>query len=248
MRLYLILALLIIVPRHVLSQPAVCDPKLLTSGAKESLSYQLRGERCEGVYTAEVAGESLELVSLLQGKFQFDLQPDVVLEVSAAKAVQGPVYVRAVALPPKTYYRMDSQISSDRAMLWPIKEVLVPTGLNSKDIGIFGWIGPENKKTFVPLKVTQRNISPQTQAGQEQTVFLTVRPSVDVESIYWRWSQVKDQECHFGKWQNLSETPVNAGRRVPIALPGQEGELCVEVKAKAKDIDLWLPLNIRLLM
>jgi hypothetical protein len=225
---------------------ASCDP-VLTPFPGSDLGYASHGNRCEGFYVANVSSESLEVVSVLQGILRFDWKPDVVLQVSAPSFTQGTVNVRAVAIPLKTYYRMDGTVAPRQTMQWPIEDVIFPGQLTAPRLGVYGWVGSEKDKTFVPLRVTQKDglKSKQSQANTH----LILRSTVDVDTVLWRYSTVKRNRCsRFVEWQEQNTAPVNAGWPVTITLPepsGKKGDLCLEIAAKEKDNDEWLKLQIR---
>jgi hypothetical protein len=228
-------------------QAASCDP-VLTPFPGSDLGYASHGNRCEGFYVANVSSESLEVVAVLQGTLRFDWKPDVVLQVSAPNFTQGTVNVRAVAIPLKTYYRMDGTVSPIKTMQWPIEDVVFPGQLTARRLGVYGWVGSENNKMFVPLRVTQKD-SPKSILSQEDT-YIIFRSSVDVDTVLWRYSTVQDNQCaKYVEWQQQDAAPVNAGWPVTITLPqlpGKKGDLCLEIAAKEKDNDEWLKLQTRI--
>ena len=229
------------------ARAASCDP-VLTPFPGSDLGYGSHGNRCEGFYVANVSSESLEVVSVLQGILLFDWKPDVVLQVSAPDFTQGPVNVRAVAIPLKTYYRMDGTVAPQQSMQWPIKDIVFPGQLKAPRLGVYGWVGSENDKTFVPLRVTQKDSS-KSSRSQAKT-YLILRSSVDVDTVLSRYSTVKSNQCaKFAEWQEQNSAPVNAGWPVTITLPefsGKKGDLCLEFAAKEKNNDEWLKLQIRI--
>lgn len=239
-----ILVLALIISRV---QAASCDP-VLTPFPGSDLGYASHGNRCEGFYVANVSSESLEVVSVLQGILLFDWKPDVVLQVSAPNFTQGAVNVRAVAIPLKTYYRMDGTVAPLQSLQWPIEDVVFPGRLTAQRLGVYGWVGSKNDKTFVPLRITQKDSSKSIRS-QENT-YLTLRPSVDVDAVLWRYSTVKNNRCsRFVEWQEHNTAPVHAGWPVTITLPelsGKKGDLCLEIAAKEKNNDEWLKLQIRI--
>jgi hypothetical protein len=228
-------------------QAASCDPVLAPFPGSD-LGYVSHGNRCEGFYVSNVSSESLEVVSVLRGNLYFDRKPDVVLEVSAPDFTQGDVNIRAVAIPLKTYYRMDGRVSPEESMRWPIGDVVIPGRLTAQRLGVFGWVGTESEKTFVPLRVTQKNSA--KSAPAKENTYLIVRSSVDVDTLVWRYSTAKGSRCSkFIEWQELSDAPVNAGWPVTLTLPersAQKGNLCLEIAAKEKDNEEWLSLSLRL--
>src|SRR5258706_10093833 len=92
--------------------------------------YQKRGDRCEGLYVSNVGSHSLTAMSFSLGKIRFDLTPLVKLQVSAP-GQKEPVNIRAVAIPPKTYYRMDyAGLPAGSTMVWPVRDVLLRENLS----------------------------------------------------------------------------------------------------------------------
>ena len=228
-------------------QAASCDPALAPFPASD-LGYTSYGNRCEGFYVANVSSESLEVVSVLQGTLEFEWKPEVVLRVSAPGLTQGTVNVRAIAIPLKTYYRLDGTVSPQQSMRWPIGDVIFPGKLTAQRLGVFGWVGTENDKIFVPVRVIQED-SVQSPLPKENT-YLIVRSSVDVDTVLSRYSTAKGNRCSkFVEWREQNSAPVHAGWPVTITLPklsGEKGDLCLEIAAREKDNDEWLKLSIRI--
>jgi hypothetical protein len=209
---------------------------------KGELGYKQRSNnRKEGFYEKSTGG-SLEVVSLLYGALSFDWSPGVVLEVLPPGDMGRMVKIRARAIPLKTYYQMDSTVSPKEILKWPIKDVLYKAGLKANMIGIFGWFGSENEKTFVPLKIFQKGKPP----TNDNRIFLTVRADVDVEKVICRFSEIvngKNLKSAQG-WKEIGDY-INAGHAITVELPSRNtGELCVEIKAKPGSSGTWLPLKI----
>jgi hypothetical protein len=226
------------------AQSTQCDHRLRPISG--NAGYIWRGDRCEGFYVSPVAAMDLEVVSLLKGKLRFDLQPNVRLEVSApsiAGVTEGPVQVRAVALPLRTYYRMDAVLPPNRPLLWPVDALLLPWRLEANRIGMFGWVGAEADRTFVPLQAMQPGAPP-----PQGPLELVVRSSVDVETVKWRSSVASEPSSSPPRWLDAGATSVPAGRPVTIVLPdGPTAVLRVEVTAKERNSDRWSLLNIRII-
>jgi hypothetical protein len=209
------------------------------------LGYVWRGGRCEGLYTSLVAASSLELVSLLKGKLHFNPQPDLRLEASAPNVsamVRGPIRVRVVALPLKTYYRMDAVLPASHRMTWA-GEVLHELELYAHMIGAFGWVEVGTQKVFVPLQVGQQGASlPQA------AVEMMVRSPVAVETLKWRASVVGQRGATPSPWLDAVTSPVPAGQPVAIALPGgAPAMLHIEVAAKEQNTTKWSRLEIQVI-
>ena len=205
------------------------------------VGYQKRGDRCEGLYVANVGAHSLAATSFSLGKIRYELSSSVRLQVSAPGQTQ-PVNVRAVAIPPKTYYRMDATLPAGASMVWPVRDVLLPANLSDTRIGIFGWKGTENNKTLVPVRVMPQG-APVTAASP----FLTVQASFDVQKVKWRSAPASNNVClAFGPWQDAIERSVTASWPIAINLSKlPAGPHCVEAAAQSGESMSWETLKLR---
>jgi hypothetical protein len=101
-----------------------CQKSLSPDPIAERDGYKERdgGQRCEGIYTSPVAGESVQIVSLSQGRLSYDFGQSAPLLISLAitPANPAPVHVRAVGIPERLYYEMDADTADGRALVWPI--------------------------------------------------------------------------------------------------------------------------------
>jgi hypothetical protein len=113
-----------------------CDGTLRPVGGGDG--YKLRGDRCEGIYTRAVALGEVHLVGALwSSSHSPTIQPGRPLKLMwAAPATGKPVHVRAWALLPRLFYRMDSIRPAGAATYdWP-NEVLARLKLKPADLGI----------------------------------------------------------------------------------------------------------------
>lgn len=236
----LLFTFLISAPVTASAQSDQCDERL--EPLPGIVGYEWRGNRCEGLYSERTHAMPLEIVSLLVGKLRFDLDRDLRLEVSApdvAGVAEGPVRVRATALPLRTYYRMDAVLTADSSMQWPAKDVLYPKRLGASRIGVFGWVDAEPEKIFVPIWVVQK--------GKQQprgSVNVMIRALVDVDTLLWR-SHVKGEDTSEAtEWHAVVTTLLPAGQPVTIPLPdGAMEMLRVEVVAREKISGEWTTLK-----
>lgn len=207
---------------------------------ENALGYKMReaNVRCEGLYVSTVRAISLELVGAMSGA-PFDLDSDVVEIQGPALAdlpadLRRQINVRAVALPLKTYYRMDGLLDSESRLEWPVDQVVKRARLNSTDIALYGWVGTEFKPVFVPIRVStaaSRNRGP-------DAVRLLFRVSSDVESMYWRLTEGGAST----KWEEMVKGSVRSGRTVTVELPdGPSQEVRIDVNVKSPNSDDWSP-------
>jgi hypothetical protein len=222
------------------AQTQQCDSLRPLQGSQSQ--YKDRGNRCEGLYIADIGALNIEFLSLTTGEISYSLAPGEKLLVSVPNAT-GPVHVRAVAKPPKTYYRMDASLAPGTTLEWPVDEVLLPENIGSNRIGIFAFRSDSNQRIFIPVRILPKSIH--QNLSSKVGVTLAVRPSFDADSIKWRWSISSQGICsRFGSWQDATVTKVDAGQSVDVFLRGLKGPLCVEVAAKSQGKEAWSTLKI----
>lgn len=225
----------------------LCDPKI-TAVDNYQIGYRSRGDRCEGFYHSEVGDSSIKIVGLVKGNFGFKLDRKEVVEITSSVVTNSLIHVRAVGIPIKTYYRMDAQITPSQKLVWPIGDVIYPQNLSSRKIGVFGWIGGESNKTYVPI-CAEANMAP---AVSDARIRLFVRTSVDVEVVIWRFSKVVNGDCaKFEKWNDTDshKSLYRTGEPICITLPSNlSGELCLDIAAREKNRARWLKRSIRVII
>jgi hypothetical protein len=207
--------------------------------------YRERGNRCEGLYVVQVGSRSIDVISFTLGRVMYDLESKRPLQLSVPSQVQF-VNIRAVAIPPKTYYRMDAILARGAVLTWPITDVLVPEHLTDDRIGIFAWSGTEDGKTFIPVKVATDPSSPGTRTNDPT---LMMQTSFDAQQIKWRWGPAQGDGCGvLAGWQDAIQHPIEAGWPTKIILHLlPEGLNCVEVAARSRASN-WTTLKVRVEM
>jgi hypothetical protein len=163
------------------SQESPCD-KGLEGLARGPLGYTWRGDRCEGMYTQQVAGADLWLASLTQSFEDYDLTSDRPLVVEWAAPDSGTVRLRAQGLKHDLYYRMDAaRPAATHSYRWP-SDLLAAQHISRDDIGVLGWtsrlVNGVQRQVFVPLRVTQRRAA----AAGDYDVLLF--PGVELQEVY----------------------------------------------------------------
>jgi hypothetical protein len=222
-----------------------CDASLRP--VQGTAGYAPRANRCEGLYVSPISAPGLELVSLLRGKIRYDLQPQARLIVQAPSSPSvgsGRIQIRAVALPLKTYYRMDATLADSRQMVWPVGEVLFPLRLHQASIGAFGWVDNAGGRLFLPLRVTSEGSA----AGQEpiEPIEIGIRATTALDRLLWRVAD-ESPSARPGVWDPV-RGDFSAGKIITISLPeGPAGVLLVEVAGQLYGSQEWVRLPLRLL-
>ena len=246
LRLMVAAAATILLVVSVRAQDELCDPGLDPIAGGLGYELRARNQRCEGLYESPVHAIGLEVVSLLHGRLDFDPATARHLTVAVPDAAvigQNQVNVRAVALPLKTYYRMDARIPAGGSMLWPVHDILAPASLGPDRLGVFGWIGSESDKTFVPVSVVAEDAAGFAAGAR---VELGLRAPTDLESLVWRVSATHAEDRP--PWTDAVPGPVRAGQIMRLILPDDvRGLVDVEFAAKRPNLDQWLTLTLHVM-
>lgn len=206
-----------------------CDPRVRPVD-NPVIQYRARGNRCEGLYQSEVSAAVLDIVGVTDGAFRFALDAREIIELSAPLSQNQPVAIRAVGVPLKTYYRLDAALAPGETLIWPVKEVLLPQALASHKISVFGWIGAEQQKTYIPVRAAAA-LQP---GADDDQIRLSLRASVEVSHVRWRaGDMVNGASSGLSAWQAAPKITYRPGEPIVILLPASaSGELYVEIAAQ----------------
>lgn len=185
------------------------------------------------------------MVGVTKGGFYFETREDEILELSSPLINDRPIYIRAVGVPLKVYYRMDAYLDAGQTLAWPMGDVVYLRKLSSKDICVFGWIGNETDKIYIPVAIASK-LAPVTNDGK---IRLYLRTSVDVKNVQWRVA-VTCGGLREAPYKDAPKSSYRAGKSIQIILPemGVE-ELCLEVAAQNQKTAQWLKKkNIRVIV
>lgn len=138
--------------------PPYCDSELLRL-PKSPTSYQIRGDRCEGIYAQQVSTVSVDLRSFVKGFGEFDPEKQSELELAwtPPPGIVRDARLRAFSLRSRVYYRMDTALSASAARYrWPT-EILALQQLKGPDLGVLAWIdlpgpGGTARPVYLPLR------------------------------------------------------------------------------------------------
>jgi hypothetical protein len=201
--------------------------------ADENLSYQERGNRCEGLYKSDVSSGSLKLVGLMQDKLRFRAGTDSVVKLKLQKdPMYGlPIFVRAQAIPNKTYYQMDASLNPGETLDWHLEDVVHPKGILSRKLSVYAYFKHKEKYFYVPVVATSSSGA----AYSNSKVTATFRASVDISVVIYKWYGKQNQVILEGKIaENQSET-IRSGSPIFIPTPvSGKGMLGLHVLALEK--------------
>lgn len=169
-------------------------------------------------------------MGLTDGAFRFALDAREIIDLSAPLSRNQPVAIRAVGVPLKTYYRLDALLQPGETLSWPVNAVLLPQAIASSKIGVFGWIGAEQQKTYIPVRAAAA-LQPGVDDGQ---IRLSLRASAAISHVRWRTGDiVNGVSSGLSAWQAAPKATYRPGEPIVILLPDSvSGELYVEVAAQ----------------
>jgi hypothetical protein len=206
-----------------------CDNTLQPS-INTKVAYKTRGNRCEGEYAAKIGAPSLELIGFTIGIFSYKLEKT---ESIAIKNSTGLVInIRSSAIPLNTYYRMDALVENGKTFKWDIKDVLFDLKIPSNFLGVYGWIGTQKEKTYIPVKPIST-----TYDNRNNNLYLIVRSSTKVLSVKYRYSKIGQNPNEY-KEVNRS---FRAGQSIVIILPPDlQGADMIEIAALLDSKSEWI--------
>jgi len=159
----------------------------LLKPATDPLAYQLRGERCEGIYIREVAGTGgFSVAAFVVGGLPATIEPGNALSIEWPAGLDAPVVLRAVSLRRNLYYRMDARRPAGSIRFdWP-SDVLRKLGLETREVGIVAWtekrLGESVQDVYVPVRFGGAN-------SKDQAAYvLQVLSGSDLREVYVRLS------------------------------------------------------------
>lgn len=212
-----------------------CDPHL-ESRADDPLGYRPRGDRCEGRYIQEVANTTLLVASFTESFEGYDLAVDHDLTVEWTPLGEEVVSLRAQALRPRLYYRMDARSSPGESFYhWPI-HVLAGLDIASAELGVVGFnqqrVGNALREVHLPLRIRQQESAARSDAYR--VVLLLGR---EFEEVYVSVARVgSDGEpadfLRDGERLGYGYYPAGRGTEFPISGLSEPGIYYLEIGAE----------------
>jgi hypothetical protein len=210
---------LIVFPYCQTASAGPCEKSLSPDPIAEGDGYRERdgGTRCEGIYTSPVAGESVEIVSISQGRLSYDLGRSGPLFITLAiqPTNSAPVHVRAVGIPERLYYEMDADIPASATLVWPIKEVVAPERIAAADIGVYAFhAGVGSDPVLLPVSISGSAAPP----ASMQPLIVILRVG-DVASLTWRFVPKAGAPGQFNP-ANIDDNRITLTLPATVHLPG----------------------------
>jgi hypothetical protein len=205
-----------------------CD-NTLTPAQNPTVAYRFRGNRCEGTYSAQVGAPSMEIAGFTIGPLLYNLDRNEIIKIKNLR--EFPISIRSSALSIGTYYRMDASLSSNDTLNWAVRDVLFDLRIPARYLGVYGWVGSQQEKTYLPVKAISSNSN-----EADEKLYLIVRPSARVTRAKYRYA-LEGQALGGHKDANL----VNAQKSISIVLPDTlNGIYNIEIAALLESGTDWV--------
>ncbi len=165
----------------------ICDSLVESAGGQYGYTLREGDSRCEGLYKSRVSATELQLVSISIGEMRYtNAVKSLAISLPASTHPDiGPIHVRGMAIPLKTYYRMDAVMAPGEAMRWPLQDVVHPSSLRSRDLGVLAWAEIDGKRLYIPVQVRPLNAEGDDRPGTE--VIVKILSTSHLEKLLWRF-------------------------------------------------------------
>jgi hypothetical protein len=170
-----------------------CDPDLLALSNKDPLSYQTRGNRCEGLYARKVGGSANVLLASLTSAFpDFSAASVSTLHLSwSPPQPAGNVSLRASSLKYKLYYQMDtSQPGIPAHFDWSLA-LLKKVDVLRDELGLLAWMATPavgiSRTVYLPVTVELGKST--ANPPHPATIQAILVPSIELDELYYSVSR-----------------------------------------------------------
>ena len=220
-----------------------CDPGLPVA-SKDSLSYQLRGDRCEGRYTmssqVRIFSGVLRVVSFVEHFEEYHPGSDQDLRIEWSVPQPKEIALRASGLQTGLYYRMDVNPSANTTNYsWPT-DILQALQISRNELGLIGWASYKFsngmvKDVYLPLRITQN--SPAKSSSNYQVV---IWPTQELSEVFVSVASLDSDGSprNFildGEELGYGYYPKDRGIHFEIPKPPKTGVYYLEIGASLKD-------------
>jgi hypothetical protein len=213
-----------------------------------TLGYRDRGNRWEGLYINPVSNTTLFVASFTEQFENYDNTGNTLLIEWDKPPSNKEIYLRAQAIRPRLYYRMDAlRPGTNTFFAWPAG-LLATLNIKKNDIGVTGKmklpVGETERYVHLPLRIRM-----QGEAKRTGSYNLILLPGVQLAEVYISLAPVGED----GNPQQFLRTdealgygyyPAERAVEIPIATPKNKGIYYLKIGTKIKSggtkaIEFW---------
>ncbi len=162
-----------------------CDSRVQPDDKQGKYRYLNRGSYCEGLVVKPASNTRITLIQYTQGDFEYKLATDTFL-VFQTDYPESTVNLRITGAKTSSYYQLDGTLTDKDPISWDLRAVIIPFGINSSQIGAYGYVYPSSlapSKVFIPLSITRSSVK-----KDESSKNVIFRSSKKLEDVKWRLS------------------------------------------------------------
>lgn len=218
-----------------------CRADLIAKAPPGNLSYQRRGQFCEGVIAEEVGG-GVEVVGFQI--FRTDAKPldqtTIPIYLLAPPSQRAMATLLGVSRVDGVSYRLDAIANSEGLFLWDWSRVAKPLGLRSQDVAVAGVLVNGSHVAYLPVTFGVDRATP-----QQLVAALELRATQDIGPLFYR---VRDDKN--SAWTAVAPDGINQGHSevirfaIPSAWVARTIELKVSETADSRTGKPLLPIVI----
>lgn len=213
-----------------------CDPRV--KPINSPYGYKKRGNaRCEGLYSRNVSGTSLDVISFTKGRLKYFLSNNEVLTISGSQAnTELSFNVKGMNFGMTENYRLDMNLDKGEKKLVPLSEVIIPSRISYLNFGIFGYLASNGELIYLPLSVSSLMLK--NRIVEDTKLFLTFLSNINIEKIFWRYGNVTNGFCNsFSSYTELAGNSFPRISPIVIELPRDlsNKNVCIELKYKVDE-------------
>jgi len=234
---------------------SICDPSKPIATDPWDSYRQRTAYRCEGVYRDQpISGDIIgQIASLTVGKPSYQLDPTP-LRLEWPSAVEGRVYLRAIALREDLRYQMDAAPPAGASsFVWPTG-ILLDRKIEPEQLGIRAWVVEtllgRPRPLHLPLRVRQGDLAGEAERGAEQ-YWLVVVPGAVLRKLEFAIDRLRATDAAAGEqsdaiteelaeiapYRDVNRQPYPAKRAVRFPLPAlaEPGNYLLRLRAERED-------------
>lgn len=212
---------------------------------------RLGDQRCEGLFTENVSGQSLDVLSFTQGRLRYYLSKDEKLTIKVPAVPNSKdIKVRGISFGMFDSYRLDLEIGLNNSKKVPVDEVLEPNKISEKNLGLYGFVQTDKKENvYLPVSVSSKKYDDRIPNSDSQ--FLKLLSNTPIEKAEWRYATNNKSACgsyteFFPVAGSIFTPQIPMVIELPETIP--QGAICLNIRYKTvagewnnKTFQLFIP-------
>lgn len=165
------------------------DPAVYKNRIDSPDGYKLRKSRYEGLYKRPYSRPKASVVSLVQGKLEYDLarKEEIFISYPNIPGVNE-IGVTGQSHGLSIHYHLDFILRTKEKMTIPVEDVILNKNIYSSNLGMYGYQGKITAPTtYIPINVRTKNSN-----ESDKSIHLVLIASAPLSSVGWRYSKFEN--------------------------------------------------------